>query len=159
VANLNGGSHNTLTVIKKLLWNALKRSEGIRSKVDARNEFIIPDDILEKLGDRTIIFNNQINRVDIEMHQDIYNAIEKIDELELKYLKQDVSLDCFIECAYSMGIPLSELLQRIETKYLEKAISESKTKSDAARKIGVGRTTLLSKMKKLDYNPIEEVDD
>lgn len=146
------GGYQSLSAIKHILWKALKRSGGVRSKVNATNEFKIDEKTLEKLGDRTIIFNNQINRVDIQMHQDIYAAIQKIDALEYRLLKKDFSLNKFIEVAFDMGIPLNDLLNRIEYFYIEKAMQECENRSQAAKRIGLQRTSLVMKLKKMCNN-------
>lgn len=150
IMNIDGGSYNSLNVIKDILWKALKRSSGIRSKVSTVNEFVIDNGTLEKLGDRTVIFNNQINRVDIDMHQDIYNAIEKIDQLEFKVLKQEASIDIFIESAYLLGITLPELIKLIEVKYLKRAMEDCNSKTKAAKRIGMSRKNFANKVKRFE---------
>ena len=146
--NPNGARQNVLQVVRNLLWKALERSHGVRSTVDATNEFKIDANTLEQLGDRTVIFNSQINRVDIRMHQDIYAAIKKLDELEFNYIKADVSIDGFVEHAFNIGIELNDLLGRIERMYVLKAAEMSKRKKEAAARIGLKRTTFHSKLDK-----------
>jgi hypothetical protein len=146
--NPNGARQNILQVVRNLLWNALERSHGVRSAVDAKNEFVIDPGTLDKLGSRPVIFNSQINRIDIRMHQDIYAAIKKLDELEFGLVKADVSIDSFIEHAFNSGVELPELLARVERMYVLKAHELSKKKKDAAARIGLKRTTYHSKLLK-----------
>jgi hypothetical protein len=150
LVNVNGGRQNALKAVKDLLWKALERSHGLRSKVEATNEFKLDDKFMDQLGDRPVIFNNQINRIDVRMHADIYAAIKRLDAIEFIDLKSDVTIDDFIRAAYNLGINLDELQDRVERSYLQLASEDFKSKAAAARRIGLKRTTFVNKVKRLD---------
>jgi len=146
--NENGGRQQTIRNIKKLLWNALERSNKISSKVQALNHFKIDDSTFACLGDRPVIFNNQIISTDIRLHQDIHEAIMKLDNLEIGAMANDIKIEKFIEAAFNVGMTLPDLMNKVEDAYLEYSLGQCESQAAAARRIGINRTTLVEKCKR-----------
>lgn len=146
--NEDAGQKIRLETIRRLLWKALESSSGMTTKVKANNTFRLDDNMIQALGDRPIIINNQINKVDIKAQANIYAAIRALDKLKINLVKVDFSVDNLVSMAFDAGMDLEDLKKKIEVLFLDLAINKSPTKAEAARRIGLKRTAFHEKCKR-----------
>ena len=148
--NQYGATPNSLGAVTRQLENALTSSYRLRIKAIAKNAFKIDKKTLENLKDRTVIFNNQINSIDFELHNVVYDALLKLKKVEYNHIKAEISIDQFIKSAFLMGINLNDLIEKIELTYIDIAMKKYGTYSEAARRLGLKRTTLVEKRKRAE---------
>jgi DNA-binding NtrC family response regulator len=137
--------HAVLNRVKDILWNALKNCEnGGGTNIKAMQSFPLDVERLKQIGDRPIIINNMNMNISVKLQNAVHTAIRHLDKLDYTSLNGN-----YIQTCFDNRIPLRDILQEIEEQYCRQAMDAYETKKEAAEAIGINRTTLVEKCRRL----------